>query len=100
MQQLCKVSDLLLIKMWEDLIKQTLHPVVVIFRKSKSDKAGILSDIYFSPTPSPTPSKADANLHYACNIRAKIKTDCLKIVGGVDYTNFLGATESQIGTTK
>ena len=42
--------------------------------------------------------KPHAHLHFAYNICAKFQIDCLKTLGGVDYTNFSffkGATDGQ-----
>ena len=39
--------------------------------------------------------KGGAHFQYACNIRAMCQTYCWKAVRGVDYRNFLNATDGR-----
>ena len=40
------------------------------------------------------PAKSHAHLQYAYNIYKKFQTDCLKTLGGVDFTNLLPPIEA------
>ena len=77
-------------KLWEELITQTCCPILKPNLKIvEVQNAVILSKIIFLP--------ARSHMHifqYAYNICAKFQIDCLKTLGGVDYTNLLPHIEA------
>ena len=79
-------------KPWEELITQSyyllLKPSLKII---KVHNAVILSKIIFL-----SKIKSHAHLQYAYNIREKFQIDCLKTLGGVDYTNLLPNIEAYL----
>ena len=78
--------ELIAWKLWEELITQTCYPILKHNLKIVYDKnAIILSNIIFLLAKSHIPSSI-------C-LCAKVQLDCLKTLGGVDYTNLLPYVE-------
>ena len=74
------------------MITQICHPVLAIIRTlSKFKKAVLLSKMiffFFFFFFFLLLEKAGARHQYVCNNIEKFQIDCLKTIGGVDYTNY------------
>ena len=67
-----------------DYISQTFHSVLDRNSLKFQTCCNFVKNDFFSSKN----KKRGAHFQYACNICSKFQIDCLKFVGGVDYTNF------------